>query len=375
MRIVIITNTFLPTSLGGTQIATFNIAKTLARREHEVHVIAKNLSGDKSFEYVDGFFVHRPRFSKKFTYSMGTYLFLYQILLIIKSLKPDLVHAQSMRPNGWYVVLIKKILGIPCVNYVRGSDIYNASEIYKHIVGSFILRNCNRIISLCEDMKRVILKVYNREVCVIPNGICLDVFKEGKRDVIRGLFGFSLEENIVLFVGRLEPIKGVEYLIRAAQQVTTEKHKVKFLIIGEGTSRRKLEKLVNSLNLAEHVIFVGKISNSRVSEYMILSDILVLPSLSESFGIVNLEAMSCGLPIIATNVGGIPEIVENNINGLLVNPKNANQIAEKILEMLENRRKMQIISNNNKAKAKKFSWEHIVDCLEDVYFSLLLSEK
>lgn len=121
------------------------------------------------------------------------------------------------------------------------------------------------------------------------------------------------------------------------------------------------------MNIEQYITFIGKVPNEKVPEYMGASDVFVLPSLSESFGIVNLEAMASGLPIIATNVRGLPEIIKNGENGFLVEPKNPEGIAEKVLLLLEDDELGERISNNNRGEVRKYSWENVVETLEGVY--------
>jgi len=146
---------------------------------------------------------------------------------------------------------------------------------------------------------------------------------------------------------------------------------VKLMLVGTGKDRAKLKKLVNELELEKHVEFVGKVLNEEIPEYMTASDIFVLPSLSESFSITNLEAMASGLPVVVSKVGGLPEIINDGVNGFLVEPGNAKQISEKVLLLLGDHELRETISNNNKENIKKYSWETVVDRLEKVYQSYL----
>ena len=129
------------------------------------------------------------------------------------------------------------------------------------------------------------------------------------------------DEKIIIFVGALRPVKGVRYLIEAMKVIIDENRTTKLFIIGDGVERESLERLVEKLGLGDHVNFIGKVPNERVPEYMIASDVFVLPSLSEGFPVTILEAMASGLPIVATNVGGLPEIIKENENGFLVKQK------------------------------------------------------
>jgi glycosyltransferase involved in cell wall biosynthesis len=149
---------------------------------------------------------------------------------------------------------------------------------------------------------------------------------------------------------------------------------VTLLLVGDGEERENLRALVQKLNLSECVSFVGRVSNEKVPEYMAAADVFVLPSLSEGLPNVILEAMASGLPVVATKVRGLPEIIEDGQNGFLVEPKNPNEIAEKVCLLLEDAELRERVSRNNKEKAKGYDWDDIVKKLEMVYSDCLNSK-
>jgi glycosyltransferase involved in cell wall biosynthesis len=179
------------------------------------------------------------------------------------------------------------------------------------------------------------------------------------------------DEKIIIFVGTLRPVKGIKYLIKAMKIIRQKNEDARLMLIGDGEERAYLENLVKELNLKNYVKFIEKVQNENVPEYMVTSDVFVLPSLSESFGIVNLEAMASGLPIVTTKVGGLPEVVKDGENGFLVEPKNPEQIAEKALLILEDDELRERISRNNKEEVREYSWESVVERLEEIYQSYL----
>ena len=124
------------------------------------------------------------------------------------------------------------------------------------------------------------------------------------------------------------------------------------------------------MKIENYIIFIGKVPHEEVLKYMSLSDVFVLPSLSEGFPNVVLEAMASGLPIVATKVGGLPEIVKNGENGFLIKPRNSKELAKKILLILNDKELSGRMSKNNIKEAKKYSYENVVDNLEKVYFKV-----
>jgi len=297
----------------------------------------------------------------------GGLFFLINSARLLKKINPDIIHTQIIE-FGKDIFLLDKLLRKPYVIWARGSDV-NFLFINKN---SFMLKqtlkNADAVISLTDDMKKKIKKFHDREIFVIPNGIDLNGFEGLSKVELRKKFGLNKTEKTILYVGTLRPIKGLTYLIEAVKN-TDEKNKRLFLV-GYGEEREHLENLVKKLKIENIVTFVGKVPNKDVFEYMVASDVLVLPSLSEGFPNVILEAMASGLPIIATKVGGIPKIVNNEVNGFLVDPKNAKQICEMLLLLFKDEKLREKISDNNKIEAKKYSWESVINDLEKVYYKI-----
>ena len=205
-------------------------------------------------------------------------------------------------------------------------------------------------------------KVCPREVSVIPNGISLEKFKVSSR--------YKKESTrTVIFVGRLHPVKGIQYLIEAMTIVHQKMPDTKLIIVGDGAERSRLEKHVKELDLNDCIQFAGKVPQERIPEFMHQADIFVLPSLSEGFPSVLLEAMASGLPVIATSVGGIPELIDEGINGFLVNIKRPDEIADRILTLMQNDDIRKEMSANNREKAELFTWDMVADKVEMIYRS------
>jgi len=365
MKISIFVSMFPPERLGGTEIATFNIAKYLSKK-HEVHVFTTLDEGLPKESSVEGFYVHRIPWPK--IRYFGGLLFWINIARLLKKIKPDIIHAQNIG-NGKTIFLLNKIFRKPIVIWARGSD---ANFLFMHKKDWALkqaLKNADAVISLTDDMEKKIREVCNREIFVIPNGIDLNVFEGFSKEELRKKFGLSKNEKTILYVGTLRPIKGLTYLIEAVKIINDKN--IKLLLVGRGEERKHLEKLVKKFKIENIVTFVGRVPNKEVFEYMAASDVLVLPSLSEGFPNVILEAMASGLPIVATKVGGVPKIVNNEVNGFLVDPKNPKQICEALLLLFKDKNLREKISKNNKMEAKKYSWESAIDKLDKLYFKII----
>jgi len=153
----------------------------------------------------------------------------------------------------------------------------------------------------------------------------------------RKLFDIAADEKVVGLLARIEPIKGLDYFIEAARKVIDDVPGVKFIIVGEGSLRKQLEERIAALGLAQRFIFTGW--REDIPEIISMLDILVLPSLNEAVGIVLIEAQAMGVPVVATQVGGIPEIVKDGQTGILVLPRDAQRLAKAMSELLTDEQK------------------------------------
>jgi len=364
MKIAILVNAFPPKWCGGMELALYSIAKNLALRGHDIHVITiwDEYLPKRSFQ--DGFHVHRVYKGKIKFFSMA--FFLINIFFCLKSIQPNIVHVQQIWFGCIPAFFSKKLLKRPYIIYGRGSDIYHMSFFWRKM-SKFILKNAAKVIVLTEDMKRELQKIYCGEILIIPNGIELDNYKNLQKQ------NFRVSENkIIIFVGNLRPVKGLIYLIKAMEIIHAEMENAILMIIGDGEDRKSLEEMVMKLHLEKVVIFIEKIPNKDIPKYLVQGDVFVLPTLSEGFPNVILEAMAAGLPIVSTNVNGLSEIIRNEENGYLVEPRNPQQLADKLLQILKNPIQSKNFSNNNIEKVKKYSWKNVIKYLEDVYLKVLV---
>ena len=358
---------FLPKRIGGTEVATYNIASYLAKRGHEVHVITTLDEGLPKESKEGEFYIHRI-FRREIKF-LGIISLWIKMFWCLRKVKPDIIHSQST-VLGMPCLFAKIFLRIPYIVYGRGSDVY-LPWTFKQQISALILKNANSVIALTEDMKGKMQSICLKEILVIPNGLNLKNFKNILKGVARKKLNIKREDRVIIFTGTLHSVKGVNYLIQGMDIIKQKGIKAKLLLVGDGEDREALMRLTEELELEQDITFAGRVSNEKVPEYMFASDVFVLPSLSESFGIVILEAMASQLPIIATNVGGLPEIVKEGVNGFLVPPKNPDELAKKIILILQNDELRHNMSKNNAELAKDYEWDVIVEKIEQVYLSIL----
>lgn len=365
MRIAILVGGFPPKWLAGTEISTYNLAKYLAKRGHEVHVITAHDDDLPDFSEESGFYVHRVAWSK--VRIVGILPFWMRMYLQIRRIKPDVVHSQSLL-YGIPAMMAKKNLKIPYAVWGRGSEIYLPGRPLAMISKS-ILRNADAILALTEDMKQAMQNLCDKEIFVVPNGIDLEMFKpplESRK---------GSNAKTIIFVGRLHPVKGVQYLIEAMNIVHQKMPEAELILVGDGKEREHLKSLTGRLGLKECIEFAGRVPHEKIQDYMGLADVFVLPGLSEGFPVTILEAMACGLPVVATRVGGLPDIIEDSINGYLVEAMDQEQIAEALLKILQDERLRKEISNNNRETAGRYTWDMVAVTIEGIYQNISRSSK
>ena len=231
------------------------------------------------------------------------------------------------------------------------------------------VQKSDAIITITEYVKNLYSKFLNEEkIRVIPLGIDTEKFKPAKNP--------HKEENHyeILFTGYLYKIKGVEHLIKAIKIVLEKEKKknIRLRIVGEGPEKPHLEKLAEALKIKNKVIFEGFIPYTKIHKYYQKCDIFCFPTLGEPFGKAIVEAMACAKPVIASNIGGPKEIIDNGVNGLLVPPANPEKIAEKIINLLEDKHLRKKIGENARKKAiEKYSWRKISQEYHKLYKSLI----
>jgi len=226
-------------------------------------------------------------------------------------------------------------LHIPLVSKVHGSDIALAARhpIRRRMIVT-ALRRSVLVIAVSEALKRQLVAdgIEADKVVVIPNGVDLSVFKPIDRRSARQALSLPLERRRVVFVGNLVAVKGLPILIEAMQRLPED---VCLSVVGDGIQRRALEGLVHTRRLAGRVEFVGQQPHPDIALWMNAADCCCLPSLSEGCPNVVVEALACGIPVVATRVGGVPELLRNPACGIVVPPRDPQALAEGLQRSLE----------------------------------------
>ena len=229
-----------------------------------------------------------------------------------------------------------------------------------------------------EHMRSLVSK--KGKIIVIPCGTDIECFGSVSQEEGREKLNFNPEEKIILYVGRFDPRKGIETLVRAVGEQRVKQHQnLKLVIVGgstpgrkDGRERERIEKIVRELAIDDITIFPGRVEHHDLADYYAAADVCVVPSHYEPFGLVAIEAMASGTPVVASEVGGLKYTVVDRETGLLVPPKNQQAFAEAIDLILSDKSWCKELGQNAKERVKsKFSWDGVASQLDRQYLSEL----
>ncbi len=298
---------------------------------------------------------------------------LLRLYKLLKIEKPDILHTHLFLANVAGRV-IGKLANVPIVV----SSIHNIEvwmEWYHTLLDRLSSRFADRIVSCSDAAREYSIKktgIDAKRYTTIYNGVDLAKFNrklnfKSKREEL----GLEVSYPVIATIGRLiEPQKGLRYLIEAAQKFVLEFPKTQFLIIGDGPAKDDLQNLVKKLGISKNFFFAGM--RQDIPEILNTIDIFVLPSLQEGFGIVLIEAMAAGKCIIATKVGGIPEVVKDGETGILIPPKDVQSLLTAMLDLMKNKNRRKKLGERGRDWVEnRFSIECTVVQIESLYKKLI----
>ncbi len=292
----------------------------------------------------------------------------------IRAFKPDVIHAHMATPPGFVGLLLKKRYGLPLVCSIRGDDI-NVYPRYGRLsmhLTKRVITGADRLVSVSAALKEaagLIAKPKN-EISVVYNGCDHDTFKScgDKRTYLRKALNIPETAKLLVFVGDVSKEKGVCELIEAFRKVRNKKKDLHLVVIGtpHDAVSKIFARMENGMKRSVHM--TGGLPHWQIPQYLSAADIFVLPSHHEGLPNAVLEAMACGLPVIATAVGGIPEAVEEGKSGFLVNKQNAKSLAVLIEYLVRNDRLIkQMGIRGREIVETKFSWKCNAGIMIEIY--------
>ncbi len=288
-------------------------------------------------EKEDGFDVFHPRYfvTPKIFRSFHGILFFLSLkrfyLNIFNTFFPDIILGFWTYPEGFANVLFSKMMNLPVIIGCLGSDvnIYHDFHIRKRII-SWSLKKADKILVVSNALKNGVIRMGIKEekVKVIPNGIESDIFYPEDKNNARSRLSLNSDNIILICIARLSPEKGVDYLIKAFAGLKDDM--ARLYIIGDGIEKRRLIELTQQTGLNGRVKFVGERPQKEIPDWINSADIVCLPSLSEGWPNVLMESLACGKPVVASRVGGVPEIITSDKLGILVPPGDVERLSEGI---------------------------------------------
>jgi glycosyltransferase involved in cell wall biosynthesis len=368
MKVLLLTNEYPPEKTAGTAMATSFLAEELASRGVRVTVVVNTRTSAPVRETCCGVEVVRLRPLPVPATRMAQRAAM--LLHIAQALKPDVVQGQSLS-CGALAAFVGRVLGIPSVTYVQGLDLYESSPWARRTYIRWALRYSGAVAAVTEDLAARARSLVPRPVSVIPHGLRLRPTHGLSQEAARRSLDLLPDEPVVLYVGRLLRIKGVHHLLGAFPRVLARFPLVRLLIVGDGEEGQDLQTSARRLGLGPRVAFLGSLPHEDVIRCMRAADVFVLPSLVESFGIVLLEAMSCGLPVVASRVMGIPYLVEDGLNGFLVPPTDEEVLADRITALLSDPDLRARMGEQNRSKAAAYLMPRIADRFFELWQTLL----
>lgn len=383
MNICLLTSDFLP-NVGGMATHAHELAKALARKNHLVHLVHPVYKAEEDFvEQFDAVIVHRL-FIASSAARIKHLFYIKKVRSYILDLhlhqKLDLIHWHDLTPNCWTTRTFVGRFPLIWTNHTSNYLEYCESTIGRFKIRAY-LHHPDAIISPSKELNEKSTRTGVKQdwLFYIPNGVDAQKFSPViSSHNIESEYNLDPIQPIVICPRRLEPKNGVEYFIKAIPLVRAQFPDAQFLIVGGGFPEEKVrfEKMLKENQQAHGVIFTGNVPNTLMPRFYVASDIAVLPSLMEATSISGLEAMSTGLPCIGTNVGGIPEIIEHERSGILIEPRNHEQLASQIIHLLadDDMRKRLGMAARRRVE-ENFSWDVIADRTLEVYSKVLHERK
>jgi len=367
---------------GGVEVVAFRIAQKLVKRGHEVTVFTTSATGKNQIE--DYGTIKICRYKANFWISRAPISLKFIVLPFLLKEKFDIIHAQlGNLPAPLAGVVYGKIKGIPTVLTYHLD--YETREGFKKIMKFVSVKIANKIlIPLTLHLADVITSVshtfvpsskllprYLEKLVVIPNGAdsrCVDDKNIQKK---------KKDKKIILFVGSLVKRKNPDKLMHAFSMMSEHNcsNNIKLVYIGDGPMKDELIKLAKKLGLDSKVEIKGFVSEEKKWEYYKFAYVFSLPSSDECFPLSILEAMSCGIPVVVSNIPAFREYVYDGKNGIMVDPENIKEFSETLKHIVMNPKLAKKIGRIAKRIAEKYSWDNIVDRYEQLYLQLIEGKK
>lgn len=363
---------------GGSGVVATELGKALAEKGHEIHFITYSQPVrlgvmKRNIRY------HEVNVSEYplFLYPPYELVLASKMVDVVKYEKLDLLHVHYAIPHASAAITAKQVLAeeginVPVITTLHGTDItlLGKDASFEPVI-SFAINKSDAVTAVSQSLRLDTYKLFgiNREIEVIPNFINTEKFEFPQREALRQEYAPD-GEKIIVHISNFRPVKRILDVIEVFARVQ-EEIPSKLIFVGDGPERSKAEALTREKELCENVIFLGNVKNP--AEALSVADIFLLPSESESFGLAALEAMACGVPVISTNTGGLPEVNRHGVTGMMSNVGDVEDMAKNTKYLLQDDQRLAKFGAKARERALEFSIDRILPQYEQLYNSVLLS--
>lgn len=357
---------------GGSGVVATELGLGLARRGHEVHFITYKRPVRLTHFHENIYFHEVPAEDYPlFEYPPYDTALASKLVDVVKFENLDILHVHYAIPHAAVAYMAKKILltegrYVPVVTTLHGTDItlVGSNKAFAPVV-AFSINKSDGVTAVSESLKTQTYEYFNiqNDIRVIYNFIDFDRFKKSNKDHFKKAIAPN-NERILVHTSNFRKVKRVEDVVWVFQKVH-EKIPSKLLMIGDGPERYNLEELCRKIGLGHEVRFLGK--QDAIEELLAVADLFIIPSESESFGLAALEAMACEVPVISTDVGGLPEVNIHGQTGFLSKVGDVEDMARNAIAILSDDELLHKFRENALAQAKRFDIENILPQYEQYY--------
>ena len=359
-------------TFGGSCIVATELGKALSKKGHEIHFITYS-EPVRLGELRKNIYYNEVRTSDYPLFKFTPYeqVLTSKLVDVVKFERLDLLHVHYAIPHASAAYMAQQILKdqgveIPFVTTLHGTDITLVGKDHSfEPVINFSINKSNRVTAVSENLKKETFELFDikNNIEVIPNFICLKEYKMDNNDYYKKRFAPN-NEKVICHVSNFRKVKRIEDVIIAFEGISKEMD-VKLLLVGDGPERARLEQISRNYKFSKNIFFLGSLKSTK--EVLNISDLFILPSSKESFGLSALEAMACGVPVIASDSGGIPEVISHGKSGLLNSVGDTCQMTKNALKLLSNDSILESFKTNAYQQAMKFDIEVILPKYESLY--------
>ena len=365
---------------GGSGVVATELGKALAEKGYEIHFITYS-QPVRLGSFRDNIYYHEVAVSNYPLFEFQPYEteLASKMVDVVLHEKLDLLHVHYAIPHASAAYMAQQILktkgvNIPFITTLHGTDItlVGKDKSFEPVI-TFCINQSDAVTAVSESLKEDTYKHFDtdREIEVIPNFIH-NLSESTPFDIEKRRKYAKDEERIICHVSNFRPVKRVEDVVRVFHKINQEVPS-RLLLIGDGPDRYNVELLCRELGSCDRVMAVGKIRNA--ADLMKLSDLFLLPSQTESFGLAALEAMAVGVPVISSNTGGIPEVNEHGFSGYMSNVGDVDDMAKYGIELLKDDEKLKLFKKQASIQAEKFCITKILPKYEELYQEVVAKHK